>query len=174
METNNKLREALKLCIDEMCNRCREQAAARGDAMPCLSGCEPVRKAKAALAEPVRNCDRFGGDCKLLNAAWFDWTGSPSGQNADGTVKLTFAEWLLAPATGKEGGAKKPCGPNAVKTGDMLLAENERLRRALSDIAENLRIHMLPPTQTISMNRREVECMVNYCEKALGEEEGAE
>lgn len=57
-----------------------------------------------ALSAPPRNCDRFGGDYKMLNTAWFDWTGSPSGQNPDGTVKLTFAEWLLAPAT--EGGAK--------------------------------------------------------------------
>ena len=62
-----KLREALKLCVDEMCDRCRELAAARGNPLPCLSGCEPVRKAKAALrkakstiaalAAPVRNCD---------------------------------------------------------------------------------------------------------------------
>ena len=49
----------------------------------------------AALAKPPRNCDRFGGDFKMLHTAWFDWTGSPSGQNPDGTVKLTFAEWLL-------------------------------------------------------------------------------
>ena len=49
----------------------------------------------AALAKPPRNCDRFGGDFKMLHTAWFDWTGSPSGQNSDGTVKLTFAEWLL-------------------------------------------------------------------------------
>ena len=58
-----------------------------------------IRKAHeavdAALAKPPRNCDRFGGDLKMLQTAWFDWTGSPSGQNPDGTVKLTFAEWLL-------------------------------------------------------------------------------
>lgn len=52
----------------------------------------------AALAAPPRNCDRFGGDYKMLHTAWFDWTGSPSGQNADGTVKLTFSEWLLEKA----------------------------------------------------------------------------
>lgn len=51
--------------------------------------------ADSALAAPPRNCDRFGGDFKMLHTAWFDWTGSPSGQNPDGTVKLTFAEWLL-------------------------------------------------------------------------------
>lgn len=60
----------------------------------------------AALAAPPRNCDKFGGDYKMLHTAWFDWTGSPSGQNADGTVKLTFDEWLLASATEQEGGAK--------------------------------------------------------------------
>ena len=58
-----------------------------------------IRKAheavNAALAAPPRNCDRFGGDFKMLNTAWFDWTGSPSRKNPDGTVKLAFAEWLL-------------------------------------------------------------------------------
>ena len=56
-----------------------------------------------ALEEPPRNCDRFGGDPKMLHTAWFDWSGSPSGCNPDGTVKLTFGEWLLA--TKKKGGA---------------------------------------------------------------------
>ena len=51
-----------------------------------------------------RNCDTFGGDFKMLHTAWFDWTGSPSGQNADGTAKMSFAEWLLAPV--QKGGAK--------------------------------------------------------------------
>lgn len=54
----------------------------------------------------MRNCDRFGGDYKMLHTAWFDRASSPSGQNPDGTVKLTFAKWLLSPATEKEGGAK--------------------------------------------------------------------
>ena len=57
MEIINELCEALKSCVDEMCDRCRELAAARGNPLPCLSGCEPVRKAKIALAKPVRNCD---------------------------------------------------------------------------------------------------------------------
>lgn len=57
METNNKLREALEACVAEMCDRCRELAAARGNHLPCLSGCEPVRKAKFALVKPLRNCD---------------------------------------------------------------------------------------------------------------------
>ena len=58
-----------------------------------------IRKAHEAvddaIAKQPRYCDRFGGDFKMLHTAWFDWTGSSSGQNPDGTVKLTFAKWLL-------------------------------------------------------------------------------
>ena len=61
-----------------------------------------VNKAKAALSDPPRNCDMYGGDFKMLHTAWFDWTGSPSGQNPDGTAKMGFGEWLLALA-GKRG-----------------------------------------------------------------------
>lgn len=50
------------------------------------------------LAVPPRNCDMFEGDYKMLYTAWFDWTGSPRGHNDDGTVKLTFGQWLLEPA----------------------------------------------------------------------------
>lgn len=57
-----KLRAALKLCIDELCDRCRDLASARGNPPPCLNGCEPVRKAKAALAAPPRNCDLHTAD----------------------------------------------------------------------------------------------------------------
>lgn len=69
---------------------------------------------------------------------------------------------------------KKPGDPTAVKTGDMLLEENGRMRKALADTAENLRVHLQIPTQTISMNRREVEAMAEDCEKALGGKGGAE
>ena len=58
---------------------------------------------REALKKKPRNCDRFGGDQKMLHTAWFDWSGSPSGCNPDGTVKLTFGEWLLAPSTEKGG-----------------------------------------------------------------------
>lgn len=60
-----------------------------------------VEKARRALSAPPRNCDLFGGDPKMLRTAWFDWSGSPSGRNPDGTVKLTFGEWLIATATGE-------------------------------------------------------------------------
>ena len=45
-----KLRKVLKLCIDEMCNRCLAIAAERGNPLSCLNGCDPVRRAKATLA----------------------------------------------------------------------------------------------------------------------------
>ncbi len=61
-----------------------------------------IDNARAALSAPPRNCDLFGGDYKMLHTAWFDWTGSPSGQNPDGTAKMGFGEWLLEAA--KEGG----------------------------------------------------------------------
>lgn len=51
--------------------------------------------AKELLITPPRNCDLFGGNYKMLHTAWWDWTCSPSGTTPDGTVKLTFGEWLL-------------------------------------------------------------------------------
>ena len=65
--------------------------------------------------------------------------------------------------------SKKPGDENAVKTGDMLLAENERMRWALRETAENLRVHLRIPTQCMSMNRAEVEAMARDCEAALAE-----
>lgn len=73
-----------------------------GSVLPCW---ELAKIVDAALAKPPRNCDRFGGDYKKLHAEWFEWTGTPSGQNPDGTAKMAFGEWLLAPAI-KKGGAK--------------------------------------------------------------------
>lgn len=98
-----KLREALKLCVDEMCDRCRELAVARGNPLPCLSGCEPVRKAKAALAAPPRNCDRFAS----AEEAWYAYDEWAESYRAQGkTEPLNEVGWLFATATEKEGGAK--------------------------------------------------------------------
>jgi len=60
--------------------------------------------ARAALAAPARNCDRFGGDPKRLHDEWWAWSGKRENCNEDGTVKLAYGEWLLAAA--KKGGAK--------------------------------------------------------------------
>ena len=96
------LRDALNLCVDEMCARCRDLAKAQGNPMPCLNGCEPVRKAKAALAAPPRNCDRFKDALDAWDAydAWVD-----SYRSQGKTEPFNEFGWLFAPATEQEGGS---------------------------------------------------------------------
>lgn len=104
-----KLREALEKCanmgeqIDCQLGSSDETVYAFRDER-CLAH-NISECARAALVAPLRNCDMYGGDYKMLHTAWWDWTGSPSGQNPDGTAKMAFGEWLLAPAI-KKGGAK--------------------------------------------------------------------
>ena len=57
MNANEKLRNALKLCVEQMCDRCRAAAELDGLQVPCVVGCETLRMAKEALDEPLRNCD---------------------------------------------------------------------------------------------------------------------
>lgn len=97
-----KLREALKLCVDEMCDRCRELAAARGNPLPCLSGCEPVRKAKFALVKPLRNCDRFDSFPQAYDE-WYKTEVLPRVNGVVGGVESPFEEWLFLPATEQKG-----------------------------------------------------------------------
>ena len=51
---------------------------------------------ESALEKKPRNCDRFGGDKDRLHDEWWDWSGNLKNCNPDGTVKMTFGEWLLA------------------------------------------------------------------------------
>ena len=97
------LRNALNLCVDEMCARCRDLAKARGNPAPCLNGCEPVRKAKAALAAPPRNCERFGSSTQA-RAEWYKTEVLPRVEGVVSGVEPPFVDWLFAPATEKEGG----------------------------------------------------------------------
>jgi hypothetical protein len=87
------------MTLDSLCGRCiaKLHGTCKHDGS-CW--CEKVI---AALTSPARNCDRFGGDYKMLHTAWFDWTGSPSGHLPDGTAKMTFAAWLLAPTAERKG-----------------------------------------------------------------------
>ena len=103
------LREAVVALLDALDSLgCTEDTAAIAMMVPdmaesgekCLGA---IRKAKAALSAPARNCDLFGGDPKMLNTAWFDWTASPSGHDAIGVAKMTFAGWLLALAAERKG-----------------------------------------------------------------------
>ena len=62
--------------------------------------------ARAALSEPPRNCDKHGGDPKKLHDEWWEWSGDRKNCNEDGTVKMTYGEWLLEKAKGEEDGSK--------------------------------------------------------------------
>ena len=103
------LRNALNLCVDEMCARCRDLAKARGNPAPCLNGCEPVRKAKAALAAPVKNCEV--GTAKEQVKRWRRFCNSmttcgecPCHKSYSEVVTDCFSRWAQMPY--EEGGDK--------------------------------------------------------------------
>ena len=77
------------------------------DSANCIGAKNVVDHIEAALYSQVRNCDRFGGDPERLHDEWFEWTGTEAGTNPDGTVKMTFADWLLATWDGTEMFPKK-------------------------------------------------------------------
>lgn len=62
----------------------------------CVDADTIIDEVNSALSKPARNCDRFGGDKDRLHDEWWDWSGNPNNCNPDGTVKMTFGEWLLA------------------------------------------------------------------------------
>lgn len=64
----------------------------------CVDAETIIDEINSALSKPERNCDLFGGDKDKLHAKWWEWSGTKEGQNEDGTVKLTFGEWLLEEA----------------------------------------------------------------------------
>ena len=64
MTQYDQTREALKLCVSEMCKHCKAEALARTTLLMqpapdvvCVEGCETLRIAKAALALPRLNCE---------------------------------------------------------------------------------------------------------------------
>lgn len=92
---NEELRHALRLCMEQMCERCREAADALTASIPCLTGCEIKKIAKAALAEPPRNCDlytvgkalsKYGFPTKIKQWGEKEW--------------IDFCEWLVSEAKG--------------------------------------------------------------------------
>jgi hypothetical protein len=88
METNNKLREALMQIYD------------RVNSLDENCGVDPVEIrdiARAALAAPPRNCDRF---------ATADGAIGAYRQTHRYMVVNVFLDWLFATSTEKEGGAK--------------------------------------------------------------------
>lgn len=97
------LREALKLCVEQTCKRCRDDAAMHGNHAPCLNGCETMNRAKAALAAPPRNCDRFVSAEQAWDA-YDEWVESYRSKGK--TEPFNEFGWLFAPATEQEGCAK--------------------------------------------------------------------
>ena len=93
MEANNMkaMREALAGLIDGICFHCDLSEDCKG------APCEKMQKAKAALAAPPRNCDLYDNEsCRMAYHL-----------HGDGTMTMqAFADWLFAPATEQEGGAK--------------------------------------------------------------------
>jgi len=108
-----RLREALRLCMGAMCKYCREDAKARGLPMECVNGCEALLMAKAALAAPPRNCDRFAtvDEARKAHEAICEeyvkcHNGCPLNNEEHYSAFDCFEAWLFAPATVTEGGAK--------------------------------------------------------------------
>lgn len=70
--------------------------------------------ARAALAAPPRNCDRFGGETEamvaFLNEKWLvgvaDLKDYPFCEWSH-VMKAMYAKWLLAPSTEQKGGANE-------------------------------------------------------------------
>ena len=93
------LREALKLCVEQTCKRCRDDVAMHGNHAPCLNGCETMNRAKAALAAPARNCDRFVSAEQAWDA-YDEWVESYRSKGK--TEPFNEFGWLFAPA--QEGG----------------------------------------------------------------------
>ena len=89
---NNKLREALS----EISNLADALDIDNPNVVAILDRC------RDALAEPVRNCDLP----KVVEDPWRAWLDDKSNWDEDGNPKLEIHDWLLAPATEKEGGAK--------------------------------------------------------------------
>ena len=77
-----KLREALEEVLDDY-----------------QDDCAISRMIHTALAAPARNCDLS----KVVEDPWRAWLDDESNWE-DGNPKLEIHDWLLAPATAKEGG----------------------------------------------------------------------
>lgn len=98
-----KLREALKKCL--LYIACAESVGIGTITLNDKVKLDPkkiIKSAKDALAEPSRNCDRFGGDIDKLREA----CARERGLNPEEDFPDVFPDWLLAPTTEKEGGAK--------------------------------------------------------------------
>ena len=102
MQTNNKLREALKEARVAIESAKKKMGVENSIILEIID---------AALASPPRNCDRFNsGDCNKdvfdASLAWDKFCAEhyPPGTPVVPKTPYTFWSWVFAPA--KEGGAK--------------------------------------------------------------------
>lgn len=114
METNNKLREALVCAIQALDIAARNT---RGETGMVVGSCYSVaaRKCRAALAEPVRNCDvgtaeeqekRFHDFCRARHLPRMEesrYCAYKCPLEGDTCCEL---QWAQMPYVEKEGGAK--------------------------------------------------------------------
>lgn len=106
---NAAMREALELCVQDMCRYCRAEARAQG--LPqCLEGCETLKKAKAALATAEESS--AVGNTAAMREALKPW--------------IAFAEWLL------ENAGKDKLGEAIRENGTIIRQRMEELRAVLS------------------------------------------
>lgn len=130
---NAALREALENLRDEaMSNYDLHDypiAGAPGErgVAHCVDAETIIDEVNSALSKPARNCDLLGGDKYKLHSLWWNWTGTEDGQNEDGTVKLTFGEWLLEEAD-------KECSTATIPSIELVKSDNEHLRKAINHI----------------------------------------
>ena len=94
-----KLREALSDACYAMFNFLKAQYGGYEEMANALD------KAKSALAAPPRNCDRFDSSTQA-RAEWYKTEVLPRVEGVVSGVEPPFVDWLFAPATEKEGGAK--------------------------------------------------------------------
>ena len=120
MVSNEELRRALRLCVEQMCRYCRAEARAQG--LPqCLEGCETLKIAKAALAtddegetavrkgELSKMASKNGADFgQFGNETWADIVAEMrrAKEQCNGATAL-FSAWLDEWADRIEAAAKR-------------------------------------------------------------------
>lgn len=138
---NAAMREALENLLDEAKSnydlRDYPIAGAPGErgVAHCVDAETIIDEINSALSKPARNCDLFGGDKYKLHSLWYDWTGTKDGVNEDGTVKLTFGEWLLEEAY-------KEYSTAIIPDIELVKSENEQLRKAINHIVYYIGEHV--------------------------------
>lgn len=114
----------------------------------CVDADFIVDEINDAFSKPARNCDLFGGDKEKLHAKWWAWSGTKEGQNEDGTVKLTFGEWLLEEAD-------KEYSTATIPDIELVKSDNEHLRKAINHIVyyigEHVANHMSDSDFTVAV-----------------------